>query len=340
MSLFYLHPQELEQILSKLKGQDLLRTKLVCHRWYDIFYLPVLSNKFCVTLKQGRFSRKHETMKWLVNCRQVCRSIVLESIDFQGYTNERISKIWEPIAHNITSLRITTCHFTFDQFILILSSTCNLKALHLDKLTVLDEAYYDAKLDMDALKKLPLDLLENVTTFSFSYYLALTNDLFKFFVDRMPNIEHLYITRVVETPDEDADIKWHALFDFIKSRASKLKSLKIEGWSVKQESIRDMALLKDLKLRLLNIKVCYYDAKDDSIMNEFFKLQNKIQTLILHSWTVSDDNFRAICDNLSDLRVMDITNSYRLTSDGIVNMPKLTKLRVRFCKHMFMNSII
>lgn len=300
----------------------------MCRRWCELFYLPVLANKFSVTIKQGRFSHKNETLKWLAEHRQVCRSIVLESIDFQEYSNEEILEIWQTIAHNITSLRITTCQVTFDQFILILSNCTNLKSLHLDKLTVLDEAYYDTKLDMDTLNKLPSDLLKNVTTFSFSYYLALTNDLFKFFVDRMPNIEHLFITRVVETPNEDADIKWNVLFEFIKSRASKLKSLKIEGWSVKQESIRDMACLKDLKLKFLNIKVCYYDANDDSIMNDFFKNQNQIQTLILHSWTVSDDNFRAICDNLTDLREMDITNSYRLTSDGIVNMPNLKKLRV------------
>lgn len=318
-----------------MKGADLLRTKLVCHRWCEIFYLPSILKKFYIKIKQNRFTRRHETMQWLHGHHQACRSITLKSIDFQDYSNERLLKIWQPIAPHITSLRMVMCNFTFEQFILILSNTCKLKELYLDKLTLLDEAYYDKKLDMNTLNKLPLNLLEHVNTFSFSYYLALTNELFKFFVDRMPNIEHLYITRIVETPEEDADIKWHAIFDFIESRADKLKSLKIEGWSVKKDSIQDMAMLNNLKLKKLNIKVCYYEAEDDSILNDFLKAQTEIQSLVLHSWSVSDDNFRTICDNLLDLRVMDISNSYRLTSDGIVNMPKLTKLRV----NLILNSI-
>lgn len=367
---FYINFQVIAHIMRFLSLSDRKEAALVCRTWYEASLDPILQKDIIIHFYASSAAFSSSSIPSL--SRRRLPHLVLNHFDSSLDAKSVMVKSCEHLAANLKSLSLKGSNVTERTFMEFLSQCKNLQSLDLSCCNSLfmSGQILERNSDIQVLRA----ALTNVTEVNLSSIRFLSDAMFNRLMTVCENVEKLSLASVQitfhspgvyypkgETKCANGSVlTFKNILDFLVTQQC-LKSLNFTRTQIEDEHLEEIVSIPELHLQELILvgcrnvsdagigSVCKYqtglitldirecpDLTNGSVMAVGTYLR-QLKNLYLHKCKMISDKAVAVLKNLNHLEVLDLSECFQVTSDGLVkglcggSVKNLTHLGLNCC---------
>ncbi|KAK6186414.1 hypothetical protein SNE40_008454 [Patella caerulea] len=358
-------------IFKYLAVSDRKEASLVCHSWYEASLDPSLQKDIVVNFL-GNISSQ-DVSGGLI--RRKLTHLVLNQIENTLTSNENLIQSCQNLSQGLKSLSLKGANITEKTFISLVSHFTNLENLDL---TCCNSLFMSGKIlekssDVELLKH----SLKNVKTLTLSSIRFLSDSTFNRIVSVCQNVQnlsiasaqitfnsHAYYPEDTKVCDSPAIFSFQNILFYLQQQNEKIKSLNLSRISITDPFLAKISQVEGLNLKELILSNCR-DLTSHGIIEMCSNQKNIEKIDVSYCIDVGDKGIVAITLNLNNLKtlmakkcqrisdvsakmlknlpcvdVLDLSECYNLTSDGLIQglcsgiQSHLTHLNLRCCSSL------